>query len=416
MQINRRNILGSPAASRVKRNLWFCLIAIEACVLCFTAGVLLKPPSATAVAILQLPLPSTNEPANLVFSWSGGIIISGGPKYAYEHVTVQPFAVTPGPSGDEILAATVGPNDTPWYVSSTPSGTTLIPQIDELSASGSVSRYSYPPGFPPHSIAFGADGALWLASADSIERYVPDGGITSFPAGRPTEMIAGPDGFLWFTDEADSTVGRISVKGEVMTYPLSGGASVFETPAEPEGIAVGPEGALWIAEQNLGRIGRLMPSGEFREFPIPLPSGLPPGLPWQADPRYIAAGAEGDMWFTDPGTESVGRVTPSGEITEYRIPPPPKGAYRTGVEGYLVPNHIAAVPGGLLFTEDDAKALGFVKPFAPASPVAHSMITPSHSSGARHKMPICADIHRDKNHAHRSTHKKAACSRLRHRG
>jgi virginiamycin B lyase len=228
-------------------------------------------------------------------------------------------------------------------------------------------------------------------------------------------MVAGLDGSLWFTDGTENTIGRINTKGEVTTYPLSGGASVFETPAEPEGIAVGPEGALWITEQNLGRIGRLMLSGELREFSIPLPSGLPPGLSWQADPRYIAAGAEGDMWFTDPGTESVGRVAPSGEITEYRIPLPPKGDYRTGIEGYLVPNRIAAIPGGLLFTEDDARALGFIEPFAPSPPEAYSTTRTSlHLSKATHKR-ICAATHGSKRHAHRTGHKKAACLRLRHR-
>ena len=120
------------------------------------------------------------------------------------------------------------------------------------------------------------------------------------------------------------------------------------------------------------------------------------------------------MWFTDPGSESVGRVTPSGEITEYRIPLPPKGDYRTGTEGYLVPSHIVAVPGGLVFTEDDAKALGLIEPFASLSSVAHPAVTIRRSQRPTHK-GTCAHTNRNRTPTRRMTYKKVVCRRSRDR-
>src|SRR5262249_29026364 len=58
-------------------------------------------------------------------------------------------------------------------------------------------------------------------------------------------------------------------------------------------------------------IGRITPSGTITEFAIP--SG--------GDPSAIAAGPDGNLWFTEPGAfNAVGRCTPSGGISEYPLP------------------------------------------------------------------------------------------------
>ena len=52
--------------------------------------------------------------------------------------------------------------------------------------------------------------------------------------------------------------------------------------------------------------------------PVPAPAGSPTTGP---QPRDIARGADGTMWFTDPGTGSVGSVSPGAQpvITEHLI-------------------------------------------------------------------------------------------------
>jgi streptogramin lyase len=62
----------------------------------------------------------------------------------------------------------------------------------------------------------------------------------------------------------------------------------------PNRIAAGPDGNLWFT-QNVGGIGRITPTGDITEFAIPSPNSGPLG---------IAAGPDANLWFTqntDPG-------------------------------------------------------------------------------------------------------------------
>jgi streptogramin lyase len=62
----------------------------------------------------------------------------------------------------------------------------------------------------------------------------------------------------------------------------------------PNRIAAGPDGNLWFT-QNVGGIGRITPTGDITEFAIPSPN---------SGPVEIAAGPDANLWFTqntDPG-------------------------------------------------------------------------------------------------------------------
>ena len=88
--------------------------------------------------------------------------------------------------------------------------------------------------------------------------------ITEFTTGlttnsAPTEIVAGADGNLWFTEQANpGRIGRITTAGVIteFTTGLTGSA-------QPSGIAAGPDGNIWFTEQaNPGRIGRItLPPG-----------------------------------------------------------------------------------------------------------------------------------------------------------
>ncbi|MEU7038521.1 hypothetical protein ABZ958_33310 [Streptomyces sp. NPDC046237] len=58
----------------------------------------------------------------------------------------------------------------------------------------------------------------------------------------------------------------------------------------PFGIATGDDGALWFTETAADRIGRISTSGEITEFPLPDRAGRP---------HAIAPGADGALWFTE---------------------------------------------------------------------------------------------------------------------
>ena len=72
------------------------------------------------------------------------------------------------------------------------------------------------------------------ASADPAVSNYTDPTIS-----RPDFVTTGPDGALWFTNNGNSSIGRISTAGTVTNY-------TDPTIRGPLGITAGPDGALWF--------------------------------------------------------------------------------------------------------------------------------------------------------------------------
>jgi streptogramin lyase len=117
--------------------------------------------------------------------------------------------------------------------------------------------------------------------------------------------------------------------------------------SKPADIAAGPDGNLWFTDQGTTKaIGRATPTGTISEFTISVPGNTSPL------PNGIAAGPDGNLWFADRGTKkAIGQITPSGTITEFAIT----------VAGSS-PRGVAAGPDGNLWFTDDATvpAIGLV--------------------------------------------------------
>ena len=118
----------------------------------------------------------------------------------------------------------------------------------------------------------------------------------------------------------------------------------------PGWIAAGPDGNLWFTDffnWRTNAIGRITPSGQITEFA----GGLNPS----ADPVGIVAGPDGDTWFADDGpSPAIGRITPSGQITEFF----------TGLNPGSAPQQIAlGADGNLWFTDQGTtRAIGRITP------------------------------------------------------
>ncbi|TMB98088.1 MAG: hypothetical protein E6J40_06950 [Chloroflexi bacterium] len=80
----------------------------------------------------------------------------------------------------------------------------------------------------------------------------------------------------------------------------------------PEGITLGSDGNLWFTEFQAGggqRIGRITPTGTVTEF-----SGL------TGAPFWITAGPDGNLWFTET-SNAVGEMTTAGVLVgEFALP------------------------------------------------------------------------------------------------
>jgi virginiamycin B lyase len=110
----------------------------------------------------------------------------------------------------------------------------------------------------------------------------------------------------------------------------------------PEGITAGPDGNLWFTESSPSKIGRITPTGTITEFSVT----------WSSEPQGITAGPDGNIWFTEKSGNRIGRITPTGTVTEFDVPT---------AHGY--PDDITTGPdGNLWFTEGNVNKIGRITP------------------------------------------------------
>jgi virginiamycin B lyase len=208
---------------------------------------------------------------------------------------------------------TTGPDGQLWFSETGSLGS--ISLRGHIGGMGMPNQISSPIG-----IATGADGRVWFTednntigrmtlparTLDPIDALLATK-IQEFPLPspdrQPYQIVRGPDGNLWFTEQAGDAIGRITPAGKIRE---------FKTPTRksaPAGITAGPDGNLWFTEQHAGRIGRITPAGVITEFP--LPAGA-------RNPIRITTGHDGNLYFTaDRGVDGtvIGRVTPAGHVT-----------------------------------------------------------------------------------------------------
>ena len=161
----------------------------------------------------------------------------------------------------------------------------------------------------------------------------------------PTAVAAGPDDTVWFTIGFADAVGMIQ-DGKVQRLPKS------KKNVEPVGLAVDAQGAAWFVDPTEVQISRMLPSGEIKSFPLNTPIArlgrlavAPDGAVWFAEstaygftrlkdgeltrnvpksarggPYGVAVDAKGVVWGTLQGGNTLVRIAPGEQITEYEIP------------------------------------------------------------------------------------------------
>jgi streptogramin lyase len=158
-------------------------------------------------------------------------------------------------------------------------------------------------------ITSGPDGNLWFTEEtnNGVARITPGGVITEFTAGFPTGsprgIVTGPDGNLWVAMAGgDGAIAQVTKAGVVTEFPVP-------TPGDPTDITVGPDKNLWYVDSAAHLIGRITPDGSITEFT----DGLTPN----SQPSGITKGPDGALWFTETATGNIGRITTSGVISEF---------------------------------------------------------------------------------------------------
>jgi streptogramin lyase len=298
-----------------------------------TAIALATSQRASALSIAQHLLPTypcegkrcAAGPAFAMLPVSAGRVLAAGVEGGlhaadvYTEVTLGASAtMTPGPRGYPATAIVHGLDGNPWALGWAPD---LHSAVLDVTPHGLVTRYEYPgrEESQPTALAIGL-GAAWTVRAGQVERIGGSGEATRFPLAGPfhaaRRLVAGPDESIWFTDGGGS-IGQITSTGQV-----------------------------------LERIGRITADGGVQEFQVSN-HRTPYGNANNPYPLDIVAGPEGGyMYFTDAGDDAIGRVSMSGEVTEYPIP----AVAPVGV------SEIAVLGNELVFNESNVGALGTVDP------------------------------------------------------
>lgn len=287
-------------------------------------------------------LPACSGPHGIAFDGSGGLWVSlefagtimqlldadgnavTGRKYDVRlRCDTCTDAINPHPHG-----MAFGPDgETLWFTGKA-TGT-----ISKVAPDGTVETFSLPTvGSVPIYIRAGPDGNMWFTElvGNKIGRITPEGVVTEFAIptrdSRPIEIIPEPDGeAMWFTQEAGNKVGRIDMNGTITEFPVP----KMEDNAILAGLAFDDEGDLWVQQYTdvnhphyvVGGSGPTGPTG--RDYIVEIDRSLLSsgqidvtrlGFTFYEVPsrgtvmHRIVLGPDGNLWFTELGTDKVGRL------------------------------------------------------------------------------------------------------------
>src|SRR5438876_1402280 len=180
----------------------------------------------------------------------------------------------------------------------------------------------------PHDPAVGRDGIVWYT--DQANSYIgrldpATGQVTDYAAptqaSGPHGIIVAPDGGVWYTANFKARLGRLDpANGSIKEYALPATARDPHTPLYYNG-------AIWFTAQGANLYGSLDPrTGEAKLFPVPTPGARPYGL---------VAGPSGTIWMALFGTNKIGRITArDGSLREYPLPDPAARPRRLAVDAH----------------------------------------------------------------------------------
>lgn len=228
----------------------------------------------------------------------------------------------------------------------------------------------------PYLLTRGQDGNIWYTEfglygysadgGDRIGRITPQGVITKYqiPTANPHDVgiTTGPDGSIWFAELGANRIGRVGEDQAPIAraggpYSVADGGSLslnafgsFDPDHDPltytwtinghAGAATGVSpNVSWATFTGLGLVlgntysvsvtvddgqGHTVTSSPTSltvvaatplpgviEFPLPTPN---------SGPNAIVAGPDGNVWFMETNRNTLGRITPAGQITEVPLP------------------------------------------------------------------------------------------------
>jgi streptogramin lyase len=232
-----------------------------------------------------------------------------------------------------IFRIAAGSDGNLWFGESNPSENPNA--VVKFTTKGTATGYNPEAGARPEGLALGADGNIWFAefTNSNIDSITPKGKITRYAvtalggaASESCGFALGANGDIYFATD-NNGIGYISTKGK------SGLISLPDNAAQPVGLTLGPDGNIWFIEVSGPHIGKITPSGQVTEYN----SGIGGGANWG-----IASGSDGRIWYSNEAAAQVVAINVDGTgPATYTI------THQDGTAG--TPNMIVAGPDGNLY-------------------------------------------------------------------
>ena len=173
-----------------------------------------------------------------------------------------------------------------------------------LTVGGGFTPASASPSNVPSRIVQGADGAIWFTEGNKIGRYDPVGlGLQEIAVpsgGSAFDLCAEPNGNIWFT--ANSTSSNIyQITGSSGSYTVNPfnvapGASL-------RGIACGVDNAVWYVDNANNAIGRISLNAGNNQTTYTIPDA-------NFGAQFITVGPDGSLWYTSGNASLFGHIIP----------------------------------------------------------------------------------------------------------
>ena len=264
---------------------------------------------------------------------------------------VAEFSV-PGAGG--MQAMTPGPSG-PWFVDQAGIAGHALADGTDISYAVGIN------GDQLSDIVAGPDGNLWYTAPGGgyIGVVQPNGGgivhYATLPGSKPTGIAVGPDLNLYITYTNSDAIAMFDPFARTF-------GGVFGTPthmSRPKFITAGSDGNMWFTEFQGLKVGKMTLAGTFTEFPAPVVAGDTLG------PFGIGLGPDGNVWFTNYQRNTLHKITPAGAITSMSM--------GTGIHG---PIGVTIGPDGNLWVADGG-AQNVVVRISPTTLVKTTYTTPT---------------------------------------
>lgn len=176
-----------------------------------------------------------------------------------------------------------------------------------------------------------ANGQVTTIAGTGDSDFDGDGQLATVTGLSSSGVDTGPDGSIYFADEANNRIRRVDPDGIVTTlagtgvrgFGGDGGPATAALIDGPLDVAVGPDGSVYIADRRNKRIRRVDPDGIITTFAGNGTEGSGGDNGPATEAQFssvifgVAAGSDGSVYISDSFNNKIRRVGPDGIITTF---------------------------------------------------------------------------------------------------